>query len=149
MVSGSSTKGINVIGSRTGTDGHVGIYSEAIGIAADGKGTSATSYGVVAECLTAAVCTSLAALDGNVQIRGPNFIASPATAVAFFAIDNPYTNGKPTAHLFVQHVARFPGDDLKTAVGVFDDSAAKWEIYAENNSIMPAGTTFNVLVLNP
>lgn len=67
-------------------------------------------------------------------------------------IDNPATNGKPKALLFISHNWGTSGGVYNNrAVGVYyDQAAAKWGLFNEIQTNFPNGATYNVFVVeNP
>ena len=68
----------------------------------------------------------------------------------FILIDNPATNGNPNALVFITHDFAPTQNYLNKSIGVFYKSVDnKWGIYLEDQSVMPLGIKFNVLVYNP
>jgi hypothetical protein len=68
----------------------------------------------------------------------------------YSVIDNPLTNGKPNALLFVTQ--NWEPNDVYNAheVGVFYVTGmAKWAIFNEDLAAIPEGSTYNVLVIQP
>lgn len=64
-------------------------------------------------------------------------------------IDNPATNGKPNALLYLSHNWGVSGGVYNNkAVGVFyDDAKQKWGIFNENLTAFPVGAVYNVFVV--
>jgi hypothetical protein len=71
------------------------------------------------------------------------------TAYDRTCIDNPATNGDPTATLFVSHVFR-GADYVQSATYVeYDATKMKWCIGREDKNNLPMNALFNVLVIKP
>ena len=103
--------------------------------------------------------------DGATGPAGSNGTSTTgATAASVFAvtsiatntfsnyifIDNPATNSNPNAIMFVTHKFTTITSYLNKSVGVFySESQNKWAVYLEDQSLMPRGIQFNILVYNP
>ena len=157
-VIGSSNSSIGVHGS---SDSYVGVYgSSNSGDGVVGTTGTMTRAGVLAQ----AAGNSGIALEisrGGIKATGAGVGANTFafihvssvenSFVSFTRIDNALTNGDQNAMLFVTHVYNPSGvllNNFNLAFGVYyDSSSSKWTIDREDGAAMPAGTTFNVMVI--
>jgi hypothetical protein len=88
-------------------------------------------------------------VEGSIGVRGSRPAAFVHTATvdnisgATTIIDNPLTNGEPTAILIITSVGT-----LNAPIGVlYDNPNNRWRILRTDGTAMPAGAKFNVLVI--
>ena len=157
---GTGGSGIGVWGSQNG-GGWGGYFTSASGIGVLVSGGSGTGISV-SGATGISVNSSGSALtigSGAIHVSGANTNSSTAAftqvttagniAGNYSIINNPLCNGDPNAILLVTHNDN-PGGvfygEWSHAVGVFYSGSAWW-IYNEDNTTMPAGLAFNVLII--
>ena len=166
---GHSDTTIGVLGTSNIGDGVVGTSNTGYGVA----GSSNSSDGVFGytDAVTRAGVLAFNAYSSGIALEIPNGgikATGAGVGTATFAfihvstdtnnisnstfIDNVLTNGDPNAMLFVTHVYNPAGVSSKQlfnlAFGMnYDSRLSQWSIYREDAGVMPAGVSFNVMVI--
>jgi hypothetical protein len=152
----SATVAMGVIGSTSSGQG-----SGVAGFAGTGNGTTsgvlgysystnAEAAGVRAEYAGSGVGTALELKNGAMRVTGavrPAFIHTATGGSHISCIDNPLTNGDPSAIVTFSHLYSFPNDYYTVPFGLWYNGS-QWCIYNEAGASQPitVGTKFSVIV---
>ncbi|GAB3506261.1 DUF7452 domain-containing protein [Emticicia fontis] len=145
---GESSKGWGVYGLSTD--------NSAYSIGVRGETFSANGIGVEAKYAGQGVGTALEIDNGAIRVAGvfkSAFVHTATVGNKLSAngtdIDNPLCNGDPDCLLFVTQRMISSGPTYNNSpIGVFYNSVRqKWEIFNQNNTVIPTNAKFNVLVI--
>ncbi len=155
---GDSRSSVGVLGSSDTNRGVSGVSGSGLGVAGNstsGTGTSGysdTGTGVAAGS-DSGVALEVAGPIKVSTLRSPAFVHIATTANTLLnatCIDNPGTNGKPSAILIITHnFGPNSGSGLvnNSPIGVYYNPAqSNWCIFNEDTSPLRVGNQFNVLV---